>query len=422
MILTDLVVFLIALLASAYFAAVEIALISANRLKIRQDAKSGILGARLALQLLDDREGVLTTTLVGVSVANLTCAAVATHLITNVRPDWPDWQVSLVTTVLVTFVLLIVGEVIPKVYGKQRSDRFLVAMARPVLATEQLLLPLTVALRAYVTLLLRLLRRSHRRPVVTRDELKILVHDIKSETGLGQKEQKMLRSILGFGETTAREVMVPMADVVSVNQESSTDLLRAMVKRHGFTRIPVYQRRVDRIIGIVNIYDLLFDPEPQDSLSRYIRPALLVPETKRIDRLMVELQRERGTMAVVVSEFGSCVGVVTIEDIVEEIVGELAEEHEVGVRKIRQIAPRTYMIDALTDIDDVNEELRLELPKVRFDTLGGLVLRKFGRIPREHEWFEIQDVRIEVMDTHPFGVRTVKLVLPEPENEREGSS
>ena len=121
-------------------------------------------------------------------------------------------------------------------------------------------------------------------------------------------------------------------------------------------------------------------------------------------------------MAVVVSEFGSCIGIVTMEDIVEEIVGEMAEEHEVGVRKIRQVAPKTYVVDALTDLDDVNEELGCELPKGRYDTLGGLVLKRFGRIPREGEWFELAGVRMEVVDTHPYGVRTVKLVLPEGEH------
>jgi CBS domain containing-hemolysin-like protein len=407
--------FLASLLASAYFSALEISLISANRLRLRQEGKDGSAGARLALELLRDRERVLATTLVGVNLSNLTAAAIATAMLQSALGSWDEWKVTVLTTGAVTLVILVAAEIVPKVYGKQAADRFLVASARPVVATEQLFLPVTAAVKAYLALLVRLLRRTPRRPVITREELKILVHEVKGETGHGRKERKMLGSILDFGETTAREVMVPMTDVVSVERQSSVDLVRALVKRHGYTRLPVYERRVDKVVGIVNVYDVLFDPDPAESIEPYIRAALLVPETKRIDRLMVELQRRRQTMAVTVSEFGSCVGVVTMEDIVEEIFGELAEEREVGVRKIRAIGERTFVVDALTDIDDLNEELSLDLPKGRYDTIGGLVLRRLGRIPREHEGFEIQGVRIEVIDAHPYGVRTVKLVLPERE-------
>ncbi len=410
--------FLLSLLASAWFSAVEISLISANRFRLLQDAKEGKISSRLALTLLEDKERVLTSTLVGINLFNLTAAATATAMLQGLLSyGWAPWQVSLLTTGGVTLIILIGAEIVPKIYSKERADRFLAGTARPILATEQLLLPVTAILRAYVGLILRILRRSPGKPMVTREELKLLVHDVKSETGAGRKEKKMLRSILDFGETVAREVMLPMTEAVSVERGASVEMVRAMVKRHGFTRLPVYEKRVDKVVGLVNVYDILFDAEDADSLDPYIRTAKLVPETKRIDRLLTELQRERQTMAVVVSEFGSCTGIVTVEDIVEEIVGELAEEHEVGVRKIREMAPRTYLVDALTDVDDVNEELALRLPKDRFETMAGLVLKRFGRIPSEGEWFEIEGVRIEVVDTHSHGIRTVKLVLPERRTE-----
>lgn len=402
---------LLALVASAYFSAVEIALISANRWRLEQEASAGTSGALLALELLTQRERALTSTLVGVTIANGAAASVSTSLLE--RALGPGWLTTLVSTLGLTLLILVLGETVPKVYAKPRADRLLVVLARPVLATEQLLLPLTAVLRLYLELLLRVFRRAPRRPFVTREELKSLVHEVESKTGAGRKEKQMLRSILDFGATTAREVMAPMTEVVSIERESSTELLRALARRHDFTRVPVYQRRVDKVIGIVNVYDVLFDPDPAEDLTRYIRPVRLAPETQRIDRLLIELQREGQTMAVVVSEFGSCVGIVTLEDIVEEIVGEIREEHERDARKIRRIADRTYVVNALTDVDDLNEELELRLPKGRYDTLSGLVLEQFGRIPREGEGFEIEGVRIEVVEVHPFGVRAVKLIAPE---------
>jgi CBS domain containing-hemolysin-like protein len=406
--------FLLAVLASAWFSAVEIALVSASPLRLRRQAKGARAATGLAVGLLEDRERALATTLVGINLSNLTAAAVATQILSSLLADrLGSWQVSAITTGAVTLVLLVFAEIVPKVYGKQRAEGLVAAAARPIVFTEQLLLPLSALVRGWLYLLTRILRRAPRRPAVTRDELKLLVHEVPGETGPGRKERKMLRSALDFAETSVREVMVAMPETVAIEQDSSCDLLRALVRRYGFTRLPVYERRIDKIIGLVNVFDLLFDPKPAEVIGKYIREAPLVPETKRIERLLAELQRDRQTMAVVVSEFGSCVGIVTLEDIVEEIFGELVEEHEVSTRKLRRMGPRTWMVDALTDIDDVNEDLGLELPKGRYDTVNGFVLRRLGRIPREGESFEYHGMEFRVVDAHRYGVRTVMLILPE---------
>jgi len=401
---------LLGLILSAYFSAVEVAMISANRLKLRQQIKRGSSQAALALDVLREKEQALATTLVGVNVANLGAAAFATILIER----WLGfgWQATLLSSFGMTLIILVFAEVVPKVWARHHAERFVIAVARPILATEQIFLPVTAIIRLYVRLLLRIMRRTTQKPFVTREELRLLVRDVKGDTGHGRKEKMMLRSLLGFSETTVREVMVPMPEVASIERSSSVAMLRALAKRSGFTRIPVYERRIDKVVGVVNVYDVLLDPAPKDGLAAYVRPAKFVPETKRIDRLMVEMQREHQTLAIVVSEFASCVGIVTLEDIVEEIVGEISEEHEVGGRKIREVGPRTYVVDALTDIDDLNDELGLELPKGRFDTVAGLLLKHYGRIPRSGEVCEIGGLRIEVIDAYELGVRSVKLVLP----------
>lgn len=410
----ELGIFLLAVLASAWFSAVEIALVTASPVRLRRQAKGAHAATGLAVGLLEDRERALATTLVGINLANLTAAAVATQILTGLLADrLSSWQVSVVTTGGVTLVLLVFAEIVPKVYGKQRAESLVAAAARPIVATEQLLLPLSALVRGWLYLLTRILRRTPRRPAVTRDKLKLLVHEVPGETGPGRKERKMLRSALEFAETSVREVMVAMPEAVAIERESSCDLLRALVRRYGFTRLPVYERRIDKVIGLVNVFDLLFDPQPAETIGKYIREAPLVPETKRIERLLTELQRDRQTMAVVVSEFGSCVGIVTLEDIVEEIFGELVEEHEVSARKLRRMGPLTWMVDAQTDIDDLNEDLGVELPKGRYDTVNGFILRRLGRIPSEGESFEYHGMEFRVVDAHRYGVRMVMLVLPD---------
>ncbi len=404
---------------SAYFSAVEISIISANRLTLRQWAKHGRGGAKLALELLREQEQVLATMLIGLNLFNLATAAFATSLV----EQWLGigWRATAFATFVTTLAILVLGEIVPKVYGSQNADRFIAKNARAIQATEQLFLPATAAIRLVLRAVLRVVKGAKNEPQVTREDLKHIVRDVSGDTGHGLKEKKMLGSLLAFRETTAREVMVPIADVVAIEKNSSISVAKALSKRHNYTRLAVYERRIDKIFGVVNMKDILFDREPRDELEHYVRPALLVPETKRVDRLLVELQRGQQTMAVVVSEFGSCVGVVTLEDIVEEIVGEMAEEHEVGGRKIREISPGTYVVDALTDLDDINEELGLDLPKGRFDTLAGLLLKHFGRIPQEGEVCTIRDIEMKIVDAHQFGIGSVTLQVPVVATEAETS-
>jgi CBS domain containing-hemolysin-like protein len=282
--------------------------------------------------------------------------------------------------------------------------------SRPLFALDLLLLPVTATVSAIVNGVLRALKRK-RTNIVTREDLKVLVQEVRGGTGSLHHEKRMLQSILDFGTTTAREVMVPMPSVVSIDREASTDMLRTTLRRREYTRIPVFERRVDRVVGVVHVFDVLLDAQGGKTMEDYMRPVTFVPETKRIDRLMVEMQTRGESIVVVVNEFGSCIGIVTMEDIIEEIMGELADEHEEGVKRIRSIGEGSYIVDALTDIDDLNEELRLDLPKLRYDTVGGLILRRLGRIPQEGEQLEMSGLVFEVVEVYAYGVRTVKLTL-----------
>lgn len=403
-------IFLACLIGIALFEGTEIALLAADRVHLHAAAKARRPGADLSLDLLQRRDRVLVTLLVASTILAAMAAAVATRFVEQRVPDNPA-AATAISTFVVTIVVLIFGQVLPKWIARQHAEAILMGVARPLFALDLLLLPITAGAGLFVRLVLRILHRGRKAGLLTREEIRILVRDVRVETGPLRQEKRMLQSILDFSHTTAREVMVPMPQVTAVERTDSLDMLRALVRRRGVTRIPVYDRRVDRIVGVVQIFDALLAPEGVESVEETMRPITLVPETKRIDRLMAEMQRRGESMVVVVNEFGSCTGIVTMEDIVEEIVGEMADEHEVGVKRIRSLGEGVYMVDALTDIDDLNEELALDLPKLRYDTLGGLVLRRLGRIPQEGDRFELAGIVFDVVEVYPYGVKTVKMTV-----------
>ena len=404
-----------ALATHAFFSASEIALISANRIRLRHRARSGQPAARRALRLAERPEPLLTLFLLGQTGANVLCAAIATALAT--RALGRSWLAPLLATVGVTVLVLVTAEFVPKLVGQRRAEAFLSRYGRLLELLHHLLLPLTETVHLYVRSLLRLLGHERRDPFVTREELKLLLRQAEGGDEAARREQEMLASILEFRETVAREVMIPMNQAVALPAGTRCAVWREEVGRRGYTRIPIYERQRDRMIGVVNIFDLLYDAEPKETVDAYIRPAPIVPDSKRIDHLLVELQKARNPMAVVVDEFGACRGIVTVEDIVQEIVGEMEDEHERSRPKIRRLAPGVFVVAALTDVDDLNQELGLRLPKGRYDTVGGLILKRAGRVPRVGERFTLHGVVFDVLDAHPYGVRTLKVTLP-PETDR----
>jgi CBS domain containing-hemolysin-like protein len=398
-----------ALVGVFFLSAWEMAFLTANRIHVRQRAKAGEPAARRAFRLLQRGEQLLTMFLIGQNVCSVLAAVVATRLM----HQWlVGWKAALVATVGLTVLIVVVTEMTPKAIGQRRGEGMLLARSWLLDALHHLFMPLTGLIHYYIRVLLRLMGRE-RAPFVTREDLKLLVRFAESRDEAHRLEKHMLESILEFRETVAREIMIPLGRAVTLPRGTPVAAWLAAVQRHGHTRIPVYEGREDRIVGLANIFDLLYDEQPKPTIDDYLRPVPIVPDSKLIDQLLVELQKTRNPMAVIVDEFGSCRGIVTVEDMVEEIVGELEDEHEPRERKIYKIASRVFVVDALTDVDDINQELDVNLPKGRYDTIGGLVLKRAGRIPRVGESFTLHGLSVEVLEAGPYGVRTLRLTLPD---------
>lgn len=393
----------LSVIGAGFFNGSEIGMLSVNRVRLRQAAARGAHRARVLDALLEDRERLLATSLVGVNLFMIAGSAAATWLLERVYPA----RGAALATGLMTAAYVLLAELLPKAVFLQLSDRIMPAIA-PGLRVAMVLLKLPVD--GMVQGFRRVLGPGERRsPFVSREELVQLLKDSNRDLGLRQRERKMLQSVFDFTSTVSREVMIPLADVAVIEASAPVALWRRLVQERGHTRIPVYRGRPDRIVGFVNTFDLLYASEPRGAVEDYLRPIPIVPDTKRIDRLLSELQQGRATMAAVVNEFGTVIGIVTVEDIIEEIMGEIVDEHEERLQKIREVAPGTYLVDARTDIDDLNQELGLELPKERYDTLGGLLLRRFGRVPRAGETTSLLGVRFRIEEAHPYGVTRVRM-------------
>jgi len=430
---------------NAFFSASEMAMVSAPRLRMKQLMESGNRTAGLVLRLADDSSRLLATVQVGVTLMGfLASATAAVNLsdgladliaqlpIQGIRSAAQGIAVFIITVVLAV-VTLILGELVPKSIALAHSERIALLVARPIDLLARIFGPIVHFLVWATNLIARPLGGRPRRgmPIVTQDEIKTLV-DAGEEGGvLEVAEKKMIYSVFDIGEMLAREVMVPRIDVVAL--EAGTPLLEAsdVAIRHGHSRIPVYEESVDHIIGILYAKDLLkvFRQHGRSGgdgvrLSSLARPAYFVPETKKVDELLKELQLRRVHMAIVIDEYGGTAGLVTIEDILEEIVGDIRDEYDESEEPlVKPLGPGEYEIDSRILIDDVNELLVVKLSDEESDTLGGLIYNQLGRVPEPGEEIEVGGVSLKVLNVQDRRIGKILVrreTPPEPADSHNG--
>ena len=411
----ELVLLLFCVLGSAFGSGSETALVSASRTRIQHLASKGVRSARLALGILNQRERILAATLIVTNVFNIAGAAIATVSFQR----WIGSLAPIAAIAVMTCVFLVVSEIVPKAYFRHHADQMLVKAAVLWKVLSWILAPITFPVQVLTNSVFRLFGSRPKSLYTTREEIKLVLEESAETGGLGRHEQEMLESTLDYATTIVREVMVPISEVALLLETARSEELISLVRMQPYTRIPVYRERVDQIVGLVNVFDVLYDKQRKTFLRPYVRPARLVPDTKGIDKLFLEMQRARESLAVVVNEFGACIGIVTLEDIIEEIFGELADEHEDATPEIQKKGPGCFQVSARTDIDDLNDETGFAIPKVGFETVGGYVLHRLGRIPRKGETFTDGDLDVHVIEADRYGVKMVELTRKEPENPAE---
>ena len=408
------------LLATMFFSAAEMAFIAANRLRLRHAAEEGSRTAARYLEAFRHPEDALSTAMMGVTVAHIVASSTATW---SVLPALGGLA-PVVVIVTLTPVMLVFGEIIPKAIAREWATSLILKLYRPLAWASAVLVPFVAFSRFAVSSILRLFggREPDMRAFVSREELKALLSMEPGEADVTTQEAEMIDKIFDLGDTTVREVMVPLVEVAMLPDTASPRDAIALIRERGFSRIPLYRQRETSVVGVVAAMDLLSRGVAAATLDDLKRQPYYVPETKRIDDLLREMQRARTHMAVVVDEYGGSIGVVTLEDILEEIVGEIRDEHDRTPASVERLPDGSYLVAARTNIDELNEALDWSLPKEDYETVAGLVLATLHRIPRTGEEFQIPGYTITVLEADVRHVVAVKIApAPGPGAHQGGS-
>jgi CBS domain containing-hemolysin-like protein len=390
-----------------FFSAAEMAFIAANRVRLRHLAEEGHRTAVHYLQAFRRPERPLSTAMMGVTIAHVVASSAATFaLLPSLGASAP-----LLVTLVLTPVMLVFGEIIPKAVAREWATPLVLRLYRVLTWASGALAPFVVFSHTVVGWLLRAFgaRQADLRQFVSREELKALLAMERGEADVTTQEAEMIDKIFDLGDTSVREVMVPLVEVVMLPDTATPREAIDLIAQRGYSRIPIYSERETNVVGVIMAMDLLRSGADMPRLDDLMRQPYYVPETKRIDDLLREMQRGRIHLAVVVDEYGGSTGIVTLEDILEEIVGEIRDEHDRAPASVQRLPDGSYWVAARTNIDELNEALDWSLPKQDYETVAGLVLATLGRIPRTGEEFQVRGYTITVLEADARRVGAVKI-------------
>ncbi len=403
---------LVLVVLHGFLAGTRAAFASARRGRLRQMAEEGEARAIGTLRLAEDSSRMLGTLYLGKAfLATLAAAVAALTLVSpltqalaqsGIPRPWADGISLLIVVGVLALLLLVFGQLVPEGIAAAHPERWAIRLAPLLRVLEFLLWP---PVRLTVWIGNRFATPFGGIPftgtaLVTEEEIRTLVDAGEEEGVIEEEEKEMIYSIFELGETMAREVMVPRIDIVAVDVDTPLEEVVRLILEAGHSRIPVYEDTVDSILGLVYAKDLLvyLQPDrPRPSLREILRPAYFVPETKKADDLLREMQQQRIHMAIVVDEYGGTAGLVTVEDILEEIVGEIQDEYDSEEPSCEQIGEGVYVLDARMNLYDVNDTLETDLPTEPADTLGGLIYDVLGRVPVPGDSLQVGDWRMEVL-------------------------
>jgi len=389
---------------SGFFSASETALMGLGRSRLAHAIEQGGAKGRALEAWKTDPNRLLTTILILNNAVNISATTVAAFLAIHISEQFGlnRGQMGALVAALVTIVIIIFGEVTPKVLAIYKSEKIALFIIRPLVFLAKILQPLSRFLVFTASIFLRPfgLKPGSSIPMITEEEIHALIQMGADEGVLEAQEHQMIHGVIRLSETQVREVMVPRTEMECINASDSMDYIINQIVQAGYSRMPVFRENVDNIVGVVYTKDIISILQNRELivLQDILRQPYYVPETKKVDELLHEFQRGKLHLAIVVDEYGGTSGLVTLEDLIEEIVGEIRDEYDVEEKNIEQIADNIWLADAQTDVKEINDILKVELPDMKdLNTIGGFIINLLGHLPRKGEQVVYHNLHFTVM-------------------------
>lgn len=410
----QLIILVVLLALSAFFSSSETALTTVNKIRMRTLADAGDKRAAYVLRVIENPGKMLSAILIGNNVVNLYASSLSTVLATEI---WGNEIVGLATGVL-TLLILIFGEITPKTMATIRAETLALRVSAIIYVLMFLLTPVIAFVNYLSFLVLRLLRidPKKRGESITEDELRTIVEVSHEEGVIETEEKKMINNVFDFGDAVARDVMVPRIDMSFVDVNSTYDELMDIFRAEKYTRFPVYEETTDNVIGVLNIKDVFLRGGEDDfSVRHYLRQPLYTYEFKKVSELMMEMRQTDINIIIVLDEYGATAGLITQEDILEEIVGEIRDEYDGDEEEsVRQISPREYVVEGSMKLDDLNDRLELHLESEDYDSIGGIIIGLLDHLPEEGEDVVVDNVRLVVEHVEKNRIDKIHLYILNP--------
>lgn len=406
----QLVILVLLLSASAFFSSAETALMTSNKLRIRNLAENGDKRAEKVLEITANTDKMLSAILIGNNIVNLSASALSTTLTLKLFGS----SLVGVATGILTFLILVFGEITPKNVASKNAEDMALKYIGIISVLVIILTPAIYIVNKVAGIVISLfIKNNDDNNMVTEDELRAMV-EVSHEDGVIEKEEKkMIVNVVDFGDTVAGDIMLPRVDMVMVSVESSYGEILKIFREERYTRIPVYEESPDNVIGILNVKDfLLIEDKENFSVKEHLREPLYTYEYKKTSSLMVDMRKTGANIVIVLDEYGTTVGLITLEDMLEEIVGEIRDEFDADEDEgITKISETEYLIDGSTNLDDVNDRIGLELSSEEYESIGGIIMEKLGRLPVEGEVITFDNIILTVKKMDHARIEKVGLKL-----------
>ncbi|TET10491.1 MAG: HlyC/CorC family transporter [Candidatus Atribacteria bacterium] len=411
------------IILSAFFSCTETALFSLNKLQLKKMQKEEENNWRVKsiIRLLDDPQRTLISILIGNMFVNISASSLATYLAIK---TFGNIGIGIASGIMI-FTILVFGEIVPKSLAVANAEKISKRVAKPIEIISTGLLPLIKLFKVIISALYYFFgkRRVKEKKEITEEDLITLIDAGKDEGVIEEEEKEMIRNIFEFGDTMVKEVMIPRVDMACIPSDTKLDLILKLIKKMGHSRFPVYEETIDNIVGILYAKDLLgiyeqwYSSKDKFSLKEIIRKTYFVPENKKIDELLDIFQKDRIQIAIAIDEYGGTAGLITMEDVVEEVVGEIIDEYDKEIKLFEIIGDNIVIADAIISIDKINEILNIEIPENDFETLGGFIFDLLGRVPKKGEKIKYQDCQMIIEQVVKNRIRRVKIIKELPQTE-----